>query len=264
MKIIGRGRPSDGRPLGQDGARAYWGLTMPGYPNFFCLFGPNTGRRTPARWRGGRCKSAYALQCFEAMIAHGWKAIDVREDAYESFNRDVDERLSTSVWFEETTRSPYINAHGRICLGAPWRTLEYCTNTLHPDLSDYIITRPMESTTSDLRSLRGLSPDSPDRRGVQCAQRSNALLGESNQHRRRVDAMATQRVDEQGHVLVEVRKRASSFRRVTPVTGVDARRDASCRTVGDHLEEGVRASRVIHRRRGRWRPGRGSRSTPRC
>src|SRR5207244_10408660 len=91
LNITGR----DGRNLKEtwanDNPTAYLGLTVPDFPNFFCMLGPNSG---PAH--GGsvifqsECQSRYISACLVELIARGIAAIDVRQDVHEEYVRKVD------------------------------------------------------------------------------------------------------------------------------------------------------------------------------
>jgi len=88
MQIIGR----DGRELhevwGPDDARAYLGLTVPGFPNFFMLTGPNTGLA-----HGGNqifmteCGVRYMMLGLRELVESGRRAIECKREVYESYNR---------------------------------------------------------------------------------------------------------------------------------------------------------------------------------
>ncbi len=78
MNISGR----DGEILGErwgERPSAYLGITVPGFPNFFCMYGPGTNLA-----HGGslifhsECQMRYITQCLELLIAGGHKAMEPR------------------------------------------------------------------------------------------------------------------------------------------------------------------------------------------
>ena len=85
MTIVGK----DGRELhdvwGTDDAKAYLGLTVPGFPNFFMLTGPNTGLA-----HGGNqifmteCSVRHMMLALRELLESGHRSIECRREVYES------------------------------------------------------------------------------------------------------------------------------------------------------------------------------------
>mgnify|MGYP000293516851 CR=1 FL=1 len=86
--ITGRG----GRDLNdawRDGAEAYLGATVAGFPNLFLIVGPNTGLGHNSIIFMIECQVRYALDAILAMRREGWASVDVRAGSCE---RDLRER----------------------------------------------------------------------------------------------------------------------------------------------------------------------------
>ena len=107
---------TDGRRLQETWAgapRAYLGTSIPGFPNFFMLLGPNTGL--------GHSSMVYMIESqvdhvFAAMQARERATsavIEIRPDAHARYNRALDERMRTTVWELGGCQSFYIDATGR-------------------------------------------------------------------------------------------------------------------------------------------------------
>jgi 4-hydroxyacetophenone monooxygenase len=139
MEICGK----DGKTLqdlwAKDGARAYLGMMMPGFPNLWCLYGPNTNQKTggPVMW--GEMQTRYALGCMKEIIQHGWKAMDIKRDVFDEHQRKMDEILSHSIWMDQNQRSYYRNDFGRVATNTAWGTLDYWTWTRRPNLEEFEI-----------------------------------------------------------------------------------------------------------------------------
>jgi cation diffusion facilitator CzcD-associated flavoprotein CzcO len=130
MEIAGPG----GRTLAQEWAgvpRAYLGVSVPGFPNLFLLYGPNTN--------GGTGSVIYTL---EAGIAHVIAALEARPDARrievrraaaDEFDRELRAALATSVWHTGCTNW-YVDEHGNDPNQWPWlwSTYRRRTATLAP------------------------------------------------------------------------------------------------------------------------------------
>jgi 4-hydroxyacetophenone monooxygenase len=138
MKIFGRG----GRELhnfwGDDDAKAYLGLTVPGFPNFFILTGPNTGLA-----HGGNqifmteCGVRYMMLGLRELIESGKRAVECKHEVYENYNREVDRRHAGMVWTHKGMTNWYRNRHGRVFAITPWRLVEYWKMTSNFDPAEY-------------------------------------------------------------------------------------------------------------------------------
>ena len=138
LNITGR----DGKPLADawanDNPTAYLGLTVPGFPNFFTMLGPNTG---PAH--GGsvifqsECQSRYITACLVEMIERDIAAIDVRQDAHDRYISEVDAEHEQLIWTHPGMSTYYRNKQGRVFSAMPWRFVDYWRMTHDPDLSLY-------------------------------------------------------------------------------------------------------------------------------
>jgi 4-hydroxyacetophenone monooxygenase len=119
MEVTGRG----GRKLHdfwQDGgARAHRFCMIPGFPNLWTVYGPNTnGGLGPGAFH--ELVTRYALQCMERLILDGVKEIEPTEEAYRRFNEEVDERNGRKVWSDPRAQSYYWSRHGRSVVMCPF------------------------------------------------------------------------------------------------------------------------------------------------
>jgi cation diffusion facilitator CzcD-associated flavoprotein CzcO len=133
MEIAGE----DGRTLEQawDGEpRAYLGITVPGFPNLFLLYGPNTN--------GGAGSVVYVI---EAAIAHviaalrtGARRIEVRPEAAAAFDRELREALSGTVWHSGCTNW-YVDENGFDPNQWPWQWATYRRRTARLEPAHYAL-----------------------------------------------------------------------------------------------------------------------------
>ena len=138
MKVTGLG----GRELHDDwdgdNARAYLGTVVPGYPNFFCLYGPNT-----QFGHGGSLITVlerqmhYVMSLLHQMLAHGIETVDVRRDVHDAYNAKVDATHARMVWTYPGVETYYKNSRGRVVVNNPFRVLEFWRMTETADLSEY-------------------------------------------------------------------------------------------------------------------------------
>lgn len=136
--VIGRG----GRSLREewhDGAKAYYGMTVAGFPNLFMLYGPNTNLGHNSIIAMMECQFDYILQALRVMRRRQASALEVRADAMARFDRDVQERLKGSAWASGCT-SWYKRPDGRITNNWCGSVEDYKAETARLNVSDYELT----------------------------------------------------------------------------------------------------------------------------
>ena len=121
-------------------ARAYLGLTVPGYPNLFCMYGPNTNLvANGSIVYFSECAVQYILSAIRLLLERGAGAVDCRPDVHNAYNVAVDEANARMAWGSVTVNTWYRNANGRITQNWPFTLLEFWQRTRAIDLEDYEI-----------------------------------------------------------------------------------------------------------------------------
>jgi 4-hydroxyacetophenone monooxygenase len=138
MTILGRDGV-DLRELWGDRPKAYLGMTVPGFPNFFCLYGPGTNLAS-----GGslifhsECEVRYVVQCLQGLIDGGHRAMEPRVDKHEEYYARTQAEMKTLVWASPHIKySFYKNADGDVHGLSPWRLVDFWSWTRTPDLEDF-------------------------------------------------------------------------------------------------------------------------------
>ena len=138
MTITGRDGHTIEEAWADEGARAYLGCMVPGLPNLWMVYGPNTnGGLLPSGYH--EVVVRYALECMERLIVDEKRAIEVQEDAYSRFNRLVDERNARKVWSDPRASNYYWTDHGRSATMCPFFPWEVWHSLRHPDFEDLSI-----------------------------------------------------------------------------------------------------------------------------
>jgi 4-hydroxyacetophenone monooxygenase len=138
MDIRGRGGRSLREVWNEDDPRAHLGVTVPGFPNLFILYGPNTNLG-----HGGNiifqaeCQANFLVSCLELLRREGKEAIECRPEAWECYVRAVDERIAGMVWTWPGISNWFKNSRGRVTTNSPWRLAEYWAMTREVDPKDY-------------------------------------------------------------------------------------------------------------------------------
>ena len=130
---------------GEEDARAYLGITVPDYPNFFIIFGPQTnlGHGGSAIFHS-ECQIRYAMECIREMIEAGARSIECRKAPFDAYNIKVDAALAKMVWSHKGMSNWYKNSKGRVATNSPWRLVDYRNMTEHIDPADYIFEKADE------------------------------------------------------------------------------------------------------------------------
>lgn len=137
MKVVGRGGRDLHEVWGGD-ARAYLGITLPGFPSFFMLYGPNTNIVVNGSIiYFSECEVHYLVDAIRAMLAEDIRAIDPRPEVHEEYNARVDAENLKMAWGVSSVSSWYKNATGRTAQNWPFTLLEYWRQTRAVDLDDY-------------------------------------------------------------------------------------------------------------------------------
>jgi cation diffusion facilitator CzcD-associated flavoprotein CzcO len=133
IRVTGRG----GLDLAErwaDGAEAYLGIALPGFPNMFLLYGPNTNL--------GHNSIVFMLECQVNHIMNtlphltGGRRLEVRPEVMDAWRRRLDEVMARMVW-QDGCRSWYKTADGRVTNNWPGTTTLYRRLTSKPPRPAY-------------------------------------------------------------------------------------------------------------------------------
>jgi 4-hydroxyacetophenone monooxygenase len=117
---------------------AYLGITVPGFPNFFMLYGPNTNLVI----NGSilimvECQVHYAVEAIGRLLRSGHRAMSCRRDVHERYAAEMADGNSKMVWGVADVPTWYRNKNGRVTQNWPFDLHTYWSRTLEPDLADY-------------------------------------------------------------------------------------------------------------------------------
>ncbi len=93
--------------------RAYLGTSVPGFPNLFLMLGPNTGLGHSSMVYMIEAQATHIRNQLAAMDRTGATTIEVDQRAHDAYNRELDRKMSTTVWQLGGCRSFYFDATGR-------------------------------------------------------------------------------------------------------------------------------------------------------
>lgn len=122
--------------------QAYRGTSIPGFPNLFLLVGPNTGLGHNSIVFMIEAQLAYLLSALRTMERRGAKRIEVRNDAWKSYNDHLQARMDRTVWNSGGCMSWYIDAKGRNTTIWPDFTWRFWQQMRHFDEAAYVLGIP--------------------------------------------------------------------------------------------------------------------------
>jgi 4-hydroxyacetophenone monooxygenase len=143
-----------------DNASAYLGTTVPGFPNFFILLGPNVGSgHGGSMVRNIECQANYALSVLEKMFERGAPSAEVRQDRYDDYKQRIDAAHDKLVWTHRGVDNWYRNSRGRVVAITPWRNDAFWRMTREADPDDYVFAgcEPLQTQSVVTGSKSGLS-----------------------------------------------------------------------------------------------------------
>lgn len=145
LKVTGRGG-QDLHDAWAGDARAYLGMTTPGFPNFFMIYGPNTNIVVNGSIIFfSECSVRYIVGALRLLAETAAKAMEVKRGVHDDFNVRVDEANRGWAWGSEGVSSWYKNEFGRVSQNWPFGLIDYWRATLAPNPDDFVLTREPES-----------------------------------------------------------------------------------------------------------------------
>ncbi|WP_344708835.1 NAD(P)/FAD-dependent oxidoreductase [Sphingomonas humi] len=126
-----------------DDARAFLGTVVPGFPNFFCLYGPNT-----QFGHGGSLitilerQTHYLMSLLRQMLEQGCRTVEVRREVYDDYSQAVDDTHRGMIWQASGVKSYFMNSRGRNVVNNPFRIIDFWKMTESANLGDYRCLKP--------------------------------------------------------------------------------------------------------------------------
>ena len=144
VEVVGRDGVNIREAWDDVDSRAYLGTVVPGFPNLFMLYGPNT-----ALGHGGsfiftvECQIDYMLSILRQMGEHGLREIECRQDVYDRYNEHIQTMHWGMIWSHPGMSTYFRNERGRIVTNSPWRLIDYWQLTREADLRDFNTVPPI-------------------------------------------------------------------------------------------------------------------------
>ncbi|MGZ6752114.1 MAG: flavin-containing monooxygenase [Nocardioides sp.] len=116
-----------------DGARAHLGITVPGYPNLFCIYGPNTNLGGSSIIGMMEAQAGYVAQVARRIADGRARLVAARPATMARYDDEMQDRLAASAWAGCTS---WYTDGGRITTNWPGLVAEYQQRTAEVDWTD--------------------------------------------------------------------------------------------------------------------------------
>jgi cyclohexanone monooxygenase len=134
LDVYGR----NGRRLHDDwstGAEAYLGTAVPGYPNLFTLYGPNTNGVQSIIYIL-EVQTEFVRRLLDAMVLRGVQVVDVDQKVHEAYNAEIQAALAGTVWLAGCNN--YFRHHsGKVVTQFPYHGRELAARLAKVDLDHF-------------------------------------------------------------------------------------------------------------------------------
>ncbi len=120
---------------------AYLGITVPNFPNLFCLYGPGTNLA-----HGGsliyqsECQVNYIMEALRLLLAGRHRTMEPRAEVHDEYRGRYEDEIAQMVWAHWSVKhSHFKNPEGRIFTLSPWPIPTYWSWTKRVDPDDYVL-----------------------------------------------------------------------------------------------------------------------------
>lgn len=121
-----------------DGASAYKGVSVAGFPNWFMMMGPNTGPGHTSVLVYTEAQIAHTLTAIKMVLGGAVRSIEVRADVQARYNEGLQRRMPYTAW-SSGCGSWYLSQDGSNRTLFPGLAGEYVLRTRRLDKADYFI-----------------------------------------------------------------------------------------------------------------------------
>ncbi len=137
IEIVGKNNIVLNEMWGEDPA-AYLGITIPEFPNLFCLYGPGTNlAHAGSIIFHSECQVRYVMNCLRAMIENNIAELECKPAVLKDWDNRLQHAMNGMVWSHPGMNNWYKNSKGRVVTTSPWRLVDYWNWTKQINLDDY-------------------------------------------------------------------------------------------------------------------------------
>ena len=132
----------------ENGVHAHRAISMPGFPNFFMLIGPNSPIGNWSLITIAEAQMGYIMQLVNLWREGKVTAIRPRADATQQFNQALQDSMRGTIWMSGC-KSWYIDKHGNPAMW-PWSIERFREDMKTPRLSEFDLTQTARETATEV------------------------------------------------------------------------------------------------------------------
>jgi cation diffusion facilitator CzcD-associated flavoprotein CzcO len=121
----------------RDGAEAFKGVTLAGFPNFFMLYGPNTNTAGSIIYML-ESEARYILRCLKALDRKGAVWLMPSAEAQRAYNAEIQDRIAKTVLVADNCTSYFQAKNGKVTTQWPGFLKEFRDRTHKVDETAYV------------------------------------------------------------------------------------------------------------------------------
>lgn len=132
---------ADGRSLSQQWQgqpRAYQGVAIHGFPNFFMMLGPNSHSVQGSVMWTSEQQGVYIAKAVQQLFSQGVKRFEVQKNVQDRFNEKIDKRLARMPIRADVCTSYYLDSSGRNQFVWPEFGVNIKRRLSHFEMNDYL------------------------------------------------------------------------------------------------------------------------------
>ncbi len=138
LNITGKNNRALANEWANDDPRANLGITVPGFPNLFCMYGPNTNTGHGGSGFGlAQTQSRYITAAITLLAETEATSMECRQAALDEYVDRMDTEHKELIWTHPGMSTYYRNKNGRVISVMPWRLVDYWMMTEKPEPTDF-------------------------------------------------------------------------------------------------------------------------------
>ena len=118
-----------------DGAEAYLGTVVPGYPNLFTMYGPNTNGVTSIIYIL-EAQAEFVRRTLDKVTLHRARAIDIKRGIHDGYNADIQRAMQDTVWLANCNNY-YRHPNGKVVTQFPYSGTTFAEMLARVELDEF-------------------------------------------------------------------------------------------------------------------------------
>ena len=138
LNITGKNGKALAEVWANDDPRANLGITVPGFPNLFCMYGPNTNTGHGGSGFGlAQSQSRYITAAITLLAETQSNSMECKQVALDEYIDRMETEHKDLIWTHPGMSTYYRNKSGRVVSVMPWRLVDYWMMTEKPEPTDF-------------------------------------------------------------------------------------------------------------------------------